>query len=111
MKSNPSARQAQPTAPPTQQVIMVAPVPSAAPVNAGMGTLVVTWICLLLPIPGVSIVLASLFSFITLIISIICMAKNNVSAGVMLLLGNLIGGLIFYFLGLGVMILLGAQLA
>jgi len=92
-----------------QTVIMVSPPASPAPVKAGQTTLGLTWLALLLPLPGVSIVLACLFSFVTVIISIICMAKNNISAGVWLLIGNLFGGLLFYGLGLLVMFFIGAN--
>ena len=90
-------------------VVMMQTAPSSpAPVKAAKNTLALTWISLLLPIPGVSLAFAGLFGTITTILAIICMAKNNVNAGVWLLVGNFVGGLVCWGLGWLIMTITGS---
>lgn len=105
MSSDSSEHQVQipPNAPHT---IVIEQKPAEAPVNAGIATLLATWGFLLLPVPIVSAGMATVLGIATLVISIICMVRGKVGIGAVLLAADLIGSLIFYLLGIAIMILL-----
>ncbi len=76
---------------------------SQGPIKAAIILLILTWLALLLPVPIVSAILATIFGLITLILGIICLAKGATKEGILLLICLFIGNIIFYFIGLAVM--------
>lgn len=86
-----------------------------APVKAAFICLLLAWAMALLPIPFISMGGMVVFNIIAFILAIICITKDNVQKGGLVLAGTLIGTPIMYFLGyaliglFGVSALLGAS--
>jgi len=81
-----------------------------APVRAGAICLIIELLLCLSPIPF-SWIFAVPFALAVLVISIICMAREKIASGVMLLLGSFIGAPICYLISWPFMLLLGRAAA
>lgn len=76
---------------------------NTAPVKAAFICLFLAWAMAILPIPFVSWWGMFTFNIIAFILAIICMSKNAVKNGSMVLAGTIVGTPIMYFVGLAVM--------
>lgn len=76
---------------------------NTAPVKAAFICLFLAWGMAILPIPFISMWGMVTFNIIAFILAIICMSKNAVKNGGMVLAGTIVGTPIMYFVGLAVM--------
>lgn len=76
---------------------------NTAPVKAAFICLFLAWGMAILPIPFISMWGMITFNIIAFILAIICMSKNAVKNGGMVLAGTIVGTPIMYFVGLAVM--------
>lgn len=80
-----------------------------APVKAAFICLVLAWAMAILPIPFISMGGMIVFNIIAFILAIICMTRNAVKSGGLVLAGVIIGTPIMYFMGYALIGLLGAS--
>lgn len=76
---------------------------NTAPVRAAFICLLLAWAMAILPIPFISMWGMITFNIIAFILAIICMSKNAVKNGGIVLAGTIVGTPIMYFVGLAVM--------
>lgn len=76
---------------------------NTAPVKAAFICLFLAWAMAILPIPFVSWWGMFTFNIIAFVLAIICMSKNAVKNGGMVLAGTIVGTPVMYFVGLAVM--------
>lgn len=79
------------------------PTQNTAPVKAAFICLFLAWAMAILPIPFVSWWGMFTFNIIAFILAIICMSKNAVKNGGIVLAGTIVGTPVMYFIGLAVM--------
>jgi len=82
---------------------------NTAPVKAAFICLLLAWTMALLPIPFISMGGMVVFNIIAFILAIICMAKDAVKKGGLVLAGTIIGTPIMYFMGYALVGLFGAS--
>lgn len=81
---------------------------NSAPVKAALISLLLAWAMAILPIPFVSMGGMIVFNIIAFILAIICMTRNAVKSGGLVLAGTLLGTPIMYFIGYALIGLFGA---
>lgn len=82
---------------------------NTAPVKAAFICLVLAWVMALLPIPFISMGGMVVFNIIAFILAIICMAKDEVKKGGLVLAGTIIVTPLMYFMGYALIGLFGAS--
>ncbi|MHB0925345.1 MAG: hypothetical protein ACYC1F_02425 [Gallionellaceae bacterium] len=82
---------------------------NTAPIKAAFICLFLAWAMAILPIPFVSWWGMFTFNIIAFILAIICMSKNAVKNGGLVLAGTIVGTPVMYFIGLAVMGMIGAS--
>lgn len=82
---------------------------NSAPVKAAFICLLLAWAMAILPIPFISMGGMIVFNIIAFILAIICMTRNAVKSGGLVLAGTIIGTPIMYFMGYALIGLFGAS--
>lgn len=82
---------------------------SSAPVKAAFICLLLAWAMAILPIPFISMGGMVVFNITAFVLAIICMTKNAVKSGGLVLAGAIFGTPIMYFIGYALIGLFGAS--
>lgn len=85
------------------------PTQNTAPVKAAFICLFLAWAMAILPIPFISMGGMVVFNIIAFILAIICIVKDAVKKGGLVLAGTIIGTPIMYFMGYALIALFGAS--
>lgn len=80
-----------------------------APVKAAFICLFMAWAMAILPIPFISMGGMVAFNIVAFVLAIICMSKNAVKNGGLVLAGAIVGTPIMYFIGIAIIGLIGAS--
>lgn len=80
---------------------------NTAPVKAAFICLFMAWAMAILPIPLISMGGMIVFNIVAFILAIICMSKNSVKNGGLVLAGTIIGTPIMYFIGIAILGMIG----
>ncbi|WP_353980947.1 hypothetical protein [Salinicola endophyticus] len=75
----------------------------SAPVKAVWALLIVTWLCFLVPLPGLGVFVGWPLNLVAFIVAIVVITRGRTGMGITQLIVSLIVSPVIYFIGLGIL--------